>query len=228
MIWFDSLAKPPSPQRIPPFAFRLAIPAALREVLFVLSILRSHPPGNAEPQLGSHSYSLTPARPRPTCAATAEIRAASGGRSRWDRPERSLVPVCFSRQAAKSAKDSTIRIPLGDPRGFARSSSSPTDAAPCLAPRAAVRYAGRMNRQFEDLRASELYCPRCKVARPVREKLLLVLPHAELHDYRCTTCNESLGSREVKAAPVAAVPPAARRSAPRQPPARQRGLQRRA
>ena len=60
MIWFDSLAKPPSPQRIPPFAFRLAIPAALREVLFVLSILRSHPPGNAEPQLGSHSYSSAP------------------------------------------------------------------------------------------------------------------------------------------------------------------------
>lgn len=63
-----------------------------------------------------------------------------------------------------------------------------------------------MQNQFEDLRASELYCPRCKVARPVREKLLLVLPHAELHDYRCAVCGDSLGSREVKAAPVMARP----------------------
>lgn len=63
-----------------------------------------------------------------------------------------------------------------------------------------------MQKQFEDLRASELYCPRCKTARPVREKLLLVLPHAELHDYRCVDCGESLGSREVKAAPVMARP----------------------
>ena len=66
-----------------------------------------------------------------------------------------------------------------------------------------------MQKQFEDLRASELYCPRCKTARPVREKLLLVLPHAELHDYRCVACGESLGSREVKAAPVMAAPPPA-------------------
>ncbi|MCF7839116.1 MAG: hypothetical protein K9N49_10865 [Candidatus Marinimicrobia bacterium] len=55
--------------------------------------------------------------------------------------------------------------------------------------------------QFSQLRASELYCPRCRVARPVRERLLLVLPHSELHDYRCTVCGESLGSREVIAAP---------------------------
>lgn len=61
-----------------------------------------------------------------------------------------------------------------------------------------------MKRQFEELRASELYCPRCRVAQPVREKLLLVLPHAELHDYQCTACGESLGSREVKAPPVMA------------------------
>ncbi len=75
-----------------------------------------------------------------------------------------------------------------------------------------------MNRQFEDLRASELYCSKCKTAQPVREKLLLVLPHAELHDYRCTVCGESLGSREVKAPPViptTAVPSAARAPARR-------------
>jgi hypothetical protein len=47
-------------------------------------------------------------------------------------------------------------------------------------------------------------------ARPVRERLLLVLPHAELHDYRCTVCGESLGSREVRTPPrpmMAALPP---------------------
>ncbi len=70
-----------------------------------------------------------------------------------------------------------------------------------------------MHKQFEDLRASELYCPRCKIARPVREKLLLVLPHAELHDYRCEVCGESLGSREVKAPPVMARPQAMPRPA---------------
>jgi hypothetical protein len=55
-------------------------------------------------------------------------------------------------------------------------------------------------RQFESLRASELYCPRCKVLRPVRERLLLVLPHGDLHAYRCVVCGETLGTREVKEA----------------------------
>ncbi len=54
-------------------------------------------------------------------------------------------------------------------------------------------------KQFEDLRASELYCPRCRALQPVRERLLLVLPRAELYDYRCTACGTSCGSREVKA-----------------------------
>ena len=61
-----------------------------------------------------------------------------------------------------------------------------------------------MNRQFTDLRASELHCPRCKTLRPVRERLLLVLPHGELHAYRCTVCGDTLGTREVKVSPQAA------------------------
>jgi len=60
--------------------------------------------------------------------------------------------------------------------------------------------------QFEHLRASELYCPTCRKLRPVRERLLLVLPRAELYDYRCVTCGLSLGSREVKAPAQALVP----------------------
>jgi hypothetical protein len=52
-------------------------------------------------------------------------------------------------------------------------------------------------RQFSDLRASELYCPKCRVSRAVRERLLLVLPHAEIREYRCVVCSESLGTREL-------------------------------
>lgn len=58
-----------------------------------------------------------------------------------------------------------------------------------------------MSGQFENLTASELHCPRCKTLRPVRERLLLVLPHGELHDYRCQVCGESLGTREVASPP---------------------------
>ena len=64
----------------------------------------------------------------------------------------------------------------------------------------------RRQAQFENLRASELYCPTCRKLQPVRERLLLVLPHAELYDYRCITCGLSLGSREVKASVQALVP----------------------
>ena len=54
-----------------------------------------------------------------------------------------------------------------------------------------------MTNQFGDFAASELYCPKCGRAQPVREKLLLVLPTGELHDYLCTGCGTSLGKRTV-------------------------------
>ena len=53
--------------------------------------------------------------------------------------------------------------------------------------------------QFENLRASSLYCNKCAKAMPVRESLLLVLPDKEIYDYLCTGCSSSLGSREVTA-----------------------------
>ena len=55
-------------------------------------------------------------------------------------------------------------------------------------------------RQFENFRASALYCPRCAAAMAVHERLLLVLPDRELYEYVCQTCGESLGRREVTAA----------------------------
>ena len=54
-------------------------------------------------------------------------------------------------------------------------------------------------RQFENLRATTLYCRKCGNAMPVRERLLLVLPDREIFDYLCSGCGESLGGREVSA-----------------------------
>ncbi len=56
-------------------------------------------------------------------------------------------------------------------------------------------------KQFDSLKASELHCPKCRQLRPVRERLLLVLPTGELHAYRCVVCGETLATREVKNAP---------------------------
>lgn len=55
-----------------------------------------------------------------------------------------------------------------------------------------------MVKQFESLRATELFCPRCKSLRPVRERLLLVVPSGEIHSYQCSGCGDTLGSREVR------------------------------
>jgi len=56
---------------------------------------------------------------------------------------------------------------------------------------------------FENFQATVLYCNRCRAPQPVRERLLLVLPDGELHDYLCTGCASSLGSRKVTApAPI--------------------------
>ena len=57
----------------------------------------------------------------------------------------------------------------------------------------------KAQKQFENLTASELHCPKCGLLRPVRERLLLVLPGGEIHAYRCAVCSETLGTREVRA-----------------------------
>jgi len=50
--------------------------------------------------------------------------------------------------------------------------------------------------------ASQLYCPKCKAAMPVRERLLLYLLNEELHEYFCARCGTSLGKRTVPIKPV--------------------------
>ena len=67
-----------------------------------------------------------------------------------------------------------------------------------------------MTQQFGDFTASELYCPKCKRAQPVRERLLLVLPDGELHEYVCTDCGTSLGERKTSG-------PSVRTPAPHRP-----------
>ena len=51
------------------------------------------------------------------------------------------------------------------------------------------------NSSFQQLEASSLYCPRCKVAVPVRKRLLIILPEGEKFEYLCTRCAETLGTK---------------------------------
>jgi hypothetical protein len=71
-----------------------------------------------------------------------------------------------------------------------------------------------MTQQFGAFTASELYCPKCGSAQPVRERLLLVLPTGELHEFTCSRCATSLGKRTVTGPAVA---PAVSRPRPARP-----------
>jgi hypothetical protein len=47
---------------------------------------------------------------------------------------------------------------------------------------------------FERLEATLLACPRCRVAVPVRKRLLLIVPEGEKYEYVCPTCGETCGT----------------------------------
>lgn len=49
---------------------------------------------------------------------------------------------------------------------------------------------------YRDLVATELYCPKCRQAMPVRQRLLLVLPDGDLYEYRCIRCGTSVGEKK--------------------------------
>ncbi len=56
---------------------------------------------------------------------------------------------------------------------------------------------------FEQFEATSLYCSRCKVAVPVRKKLLLVLPEGDEYEYLCAYCSSSVGIKiEKNASPI--------------------------
>jgi hypothetical protein len=61
-----------------------------------------------------------------------------------------------------------------------------------------MRPAAQPQEQFRSFTASALYCPQCRQATPVRERLLLVLPDGNLYEYRCAHCGTSTGSRTEK------------------------------
>jgi len=56
----------------------------------------------------------------------------------------------------------------------------------------------RPQEQFSSFRASALYCPQCRQATPVRERLLLILPGGNLFEYRCVHCGTSTGTKTEK------------------------------
>jgi hypothetical protein len=48
---------------------------------------------------------------------------------------------------------------------------------------------------YKDFDATELYCPACKQAVPVRKRLLLVLPDGDKYEYLCAYCAGSVGTK---------------------------------
>jgi hypothetical protein len=48
---------------------------------------------------------------------------------------------------------------------------------------------------YKEFDATELYCPRCKQAVPVRKRLLLVLPDGDKYEYLCAYCSASVGMK---------------------------------
>ena len=51
--------------------------------------------------------------------------------------------------------------------------------------------------QYRDFDATELFCPQCRRAVPVRKRLLLVLAAGDKYDYSCVYCGTSVGDKMV-------------------------------
>jgi endogenous inhibitor of DNA gyrase (YacG/DUF329 family) len=50
-------------------------------------------------------------------------------------------------------------------------------------------------KQFEQLRATHLYCNTCGRSMPTTERLLLTLPSGDLYGYFCAQCGADVGTR---------------------------------
>lgn len=50
---------------------------------------------------------------------------------------------------------------------------------------------------YDDFDATELYCPKCRKAVPVRKRLLLILSNGDKYDYSCVYCGTSVGDKTV-------------------------------
>jgi hypothetical protein len=58
---------------------------------------------------------------------------------------------------------------------------------------------------FKEFDASQLYCPKCKRAVPVRKRLLLVLSEGDKYEYLCTFCSESVGTKIDRKAKISTI-----------------------
>ena len=47
---------------------------------------------------------------------------------------------------------------------------------------------------FQRMEATLLACPKCKVAVPVRKRLLLILPEGDKYEYVCPQCSSTCGT----------------------------------
>ena len=52
--------------------------------------------------------------------------------------------------------------------------------------------------QFEQLKATHLYCQTCRRSMPTKERLLLMLPTGNLYGYTCGTCGSDVGTKTEK------------------------------
>ena len=83
---------------------------------------------------------------------------------------------------------------------FTRSPYAPICSEACR--REARRRAGyaqaepeKPQAQFEQLRATHLYCPTCRRSMPTKERLLLTLPTGDLYGYTCAQCGTDVGTK---------------------------------
>ena len=53
----------------------------------------------------------------------------------------------------------------------------------------------RQEESYEEFEATELYCPKCGQAVPVRKSLLLILPNGDKYEYRCQNCGGTVGDK---------------------------------
>lgn len=51
---------------------------------------------------------------------------------------------------------------------------------------------------FEEFEATELYCPNCRRAVPVKRRLLLILPEGDKYEYLCSFCLTSVGTKLIR------------------------------
>lgn len=64
-----------------------------------------------------------------------------------------------------------------------------------MTPYARFPRAARQQGVFKEFDATELFCPRCRRAVPVRKRLLLVLPEGDKYEYLCAVCSSTVGTK---------------------------------